>query len=110
MGPHFFKCGKNVDDGFGDENPDMLQWGRTFSSAESLSWGRTLQPLICARFNGAALFQVRKVERHVFVEQIAHCFNGAALFQVRKVVEVDAKSGVYRITLQWGRTFSSAER
>ena len=54
MGPHFFKCGKI---GEHDDRPTgsvVLQWGRTFSSAESerslahagaggdeLQWGRT---------------------------------------------------------------------
>ena len=70
MGPHSFKCGKKLADGFNGAalfqvrkvqtpstatlRPDRLQWGRTLSSAESttttttkryllqLQWGRTL--------------------------------------------------------------------
>ena len=88
------------------------------------------------RFNGAALFQVRKGERddghrrrlrrasmgpHFF--KCGKCcrpiigaknsipgFNGAALFQVRKVDEHYGLLGRVIDMLQWGRTFSSAER
>ena len=38
------------------------------------------------RFNGAALFQVRKDGRRGPIEAEPCGFNGAALFQVRKVV------------------------
>ena len=108
MGPHFFKCGKIPRD--------------------SANAGIEL----C--FNGAALFQVRKVMHNVcyFVAKIAELqwgrtfssaerglglpnsgsnwdrFNGAALFQVRKVVNVENNNGGINV-LQWGRTFSSAE-
>ena len=59
MGPHFFKCGK-------------LECGDTQLPPE-------------APFNGAALFQVRKVGNSGHeVAYIMHTFNGAALFQVRK--------------------------
>ena len=132
MGPHFFKCGKSVvldistgsSRGFngaalfqvrkGVSHPNQLnthqglQWGRTFSSAESALYkhsGRVSR--YC--FNGAALFQVRKAPLpplataasyhasmgpHFFkcgklCEEliglpILQRFNGAALFQVRK--------------------------
>ena len=86
MGPHFFKCGKPA---FLRGLPLMdaaLQWGRTFSSAErnfepvapniiaALQWGRTFSSAerngrphgkwkTARRFNGAALFQVRKVRQ-----------------------------------------------
>ena len=63
MGPHFFKCGKNESEaGLGGFWP-------------------------C--FNGAALFQVRKVHRRLYVRFPRHSFNGAALFQVRKVTIVN---------------------
>ena len=107
MGPHFFKCGKVARPlhvfprqcGFNGAAlfqvrkalifpPDflvhsMLQWGRTFSSAESsttvtcvpspmwLQWGRT--------FSSAE----RNLQR---------------------------LRDAFKLTLQWGRTFSSAER
>ena len=83
MGPHFFKCGKS-------------------KSSESKVFARR-------RFNGAALFQVRKGVIPFFVhfmtvfasmgphffkcgkhsrnraaQRLFTCFNGAALFQVRK--------------------------
>ena len=35
MGPHFFKCGKKAKEGKATQFADALQWGRTFSSAES---------------------------------------------------------------------------
>ena len=53
MGPHFFKCGKETEEGMGGSEEGRLQWGRTFSSAERqgrwkgqdkpapLQWGRT---------------------------------------------------------------------
>ena len=83
MGPHFFKCGKAKLNSHSAQNP--------------------------ARFNGAALFQVRKVpllrrlcfrlatasmgphffkcgkKMTIFIMRNGHHgFNGAALFQVRK--------------------------
>ena len=85
----------------------MLQWGRTLSSAEvilvgacriqtgALRWGRTLSSaevnhLLC------------------FFHFLAVRFNGAALFQVRKSFgEKETPAG--GLLLQWGRTLSSAE-
>ena len=86
-----------------------LQWGRTLSSAERNSapglpepnsrasmgphsfkcgkpeW-RTSRDKGRSRFNGAALFQVRKEFVRSFKgDSGVRCFNGAALFQVRKV-------------------------
>ena len=86
----------------------MLQWGRTFSSAEK---GKL--PIACSYkltiFNGAALFQVRKKDCGVCGGCQAECFNGAALFQVRKT-QVDENTAGKFVELQWGRTFSSAEK
>ena len=102
MGPHFFKCGKK-------SNP--------------------LCSMDCGKgFNGAALFQVRKVFADLYLRNgkfsasmgphFFKCgklceewrldsprsrFNGAALFQVRKAPLKPLH------WLQWGRTFSSAE-
>ena len=83
MGPHFFKCGKEHGLEKQTRWHSSLQWGRTFSSAER-SVGLTRMALPPLFFNGAALFQVRKV--------------GAPLLARLRV-----------IFLQWGRTFSSAE-
>ena len=133
MGPHFFKCGKARVPTANGANNRRLQWGRTFSSAESIG---NLQLLCrnCNVFNGAALFQVRKggeeanhqtvgkassMGPHFFkcgkVSQRGarilcwRVFNGAALFQVRKgyINSIDWHGVTH---LQWGRTFSSAER
>ena len=83
MGPHFFKCGKYGTLKALEERTYGLQWGRTFSSAES------------GRFN-------RQISSSSF------CFNGAALFQVRKE-KLSTSQQTLSALLQWGRTFSSAE-
>ena len=134
---------------------DPLQWGRTLSSAETEKRASMAAVLTVASmgphsfkcgnsphrrdglrnnsgFNGAALFQVRKLVDSVLRRQLfrasmgphsfkcgnsfkltnpaAECvrFNGAALFQVRKrplcQCEIDHTG-----QLQWGRTLSSAE-
>ena len=113
---------------------DQLQWGRTLSSAErtlprphypigcgKLQWGRTLSSAereaashlhvrLEARFNGAALFQVRKASKAYPPQaQVQQGFNGAALFQVRKVLGASSDAHGFG-PLQWGRTLSSAER
>ena len=86
-------------------------------------------------FNGAALFQVRKVDLPTCQRVFAlPCFNGAALFQVRKGARLGSASQIRgwasmgphsfkcgknrlepawlgkEVKLQWGRTLSSAER
>ena len=84
MGPHFFKCGKRK---------------RRLPFHEG-----------CLHFNGAALFQVRKaILAQNPVNESTGDFNGAALFQVRKAffLSSDVRK---ESSLQWGRTFSSAER
>ena len=134
MGPHFFKCGKpstkqteedglqrfngaalfqvRKDELFGDFGFGFfqLQWGRTFSSAESgkstrpatacargLQWGRTFSsaerstsveardwpcPLQWGRTFSSAERQLDTLSG----EWRGKCFNGAALFQVRKAI------------------------
>ena len=131
MGPHFFKCGKSAEKdpekranlGFNgaalfqvrkerreESHPElnpMLQWGRTFSSAESaahgapringivLQWGRTFSSaercLNILDFNcrviasmGPHFFKCGKRHRYAGAVACDNCFNGAALFQVRK--------------------------
>ncbi len=59
MGPHSFKCGKLRDTQKYRETIKRLQWGRTLSSAESAVFIASNR-FLCAGFNGAALFQVRK--------------------------------------------------
>ena len=133
MGPHFFKCGKSSAHRYFPAGNVRLQWGRTFSSAErepvanlssvtaSCFNGAALFQVrkeMCqnnwqtsgTRFNGAALFQVRKVvHEYVMVWGRRRRFNGAALFQVRKEDGQSAGTTLF-LMLQWGRTFSSAER
>ena len=83
MGPHFFKCGK------------------IFPSDPELR--------LALSFNGAALFQVRKNCQGHRPGYGRGRFNGAALFQVRKKVK-ERKQIMQIKVLQWGRTFSSAEK
>ena len=83
MGPHSFKCGKLKYCGLLRILPRKLQWGRTLSSAER------------------SVRSAHHAKRH-------RRFNGAALFQVRKVIQ--KVIGNWRVSsLQWGRTLSSAE-
>ena len=87
---------------------ELLQWGRTLSSAESgkgklqsrqrakpLQWGRTLSSAESTGGSGA-----------LTLTQLG--FNGAALFQVRKA-EMSITRRRATVWLQWGRTLSSAE-
>ena len=86
MGPHSFKCGSTIAMVillcilFG------LQWGRTLSSAEVRRVCSGISRIIPG-FNGAALFQVRKLRQHRPPQQCPTSFNGAALFQVRKSIQ-----------------------
>ena len=108
MGPHFFKCGKKNRAEISSTIDALLQWGRTFSSAEknptgaewgwrlNLQWGRT--------FSSA---EKSSRERRGIMELLV--FNGAALFQVRKT-RTPIRCRQRTLDLQWGRTFSSAEK
>ena len=86
-----------------------LQWGRTFSSAESTSAAETSCQAFSG-FNGAALFQVRKVN---YSEQaIVACRQasmGPHFFKCGKLARTSMRTAGKDL-LQWGRTFSSAER
>ena len=84
MGPHFFKCGKLGHESNHCGQRRRLQWGRTFSSAENTR-DRMNTTSNTPRFNGAALFQVRKIPAARIRKYGMRCFNGAALFQVRKI-------------------------
>ena len=68
----------------------------------------TCSPRPTTRFNGAALFQVRKEDPREARPARPTRFNGAALFQVRKDSHF-ALPVQHHNPLQWGRTFSSAE-
>ena len=156
MGPHSFKCGKFSIVSINPTRSFQLQWGRTLSSAESaraasiarraaiasmgphsFKCGKKLTCFYWYRhllsFNGAALFQVRKVDGDEFVNGgCCSGFNGAALFQVRKGSQWSKETGgvkrfngaalfqvrkvagamkmfFWHLLLQWGRTLSSAE-
>ena len=85
MGPHFFKCGKcrlgGTDvrrDVRASMGPHFFKCGKRFLTTSTNANG-------VVRFNGAALFQVRKGHYR------------------------DVGNGIAGARLQWGRTFSSAE-
>ena len=84
-----------------------LQWGRTFSSAESRKRFRERRRSISC-FNGAALFQVRKAKR-----LSASLITTRRLQWGRTFSSAESKPTAIRLDesaeLQWGRTFSSAE-
>ena len=133
MGPHFFKCGKPPRRACGASHDGHASMGPHFFKC-----GKRLRqrPRAPARpcFNGAALFQVRKANTLRELAVMQRSFNGAALFQVRKArrfagqvwTRVHASMGPHFFKcgkrgeydreaaglkkLQWGRTFSSAER
>ena len=108
MGPHFFKCGKS----------------RPSAPAAKIRCG----------FNGAALFQVRKATENQFQagdafpasmgphffkcgksrqeggdEREIHASMGPHFFKCGKAAKEREETGTQN-ELQWGRTFSSAER
>ena len=85
-----------------------LQWGRTLSSAESVVVPAGNMLGFHASM-GPHSFKCGKLRRPRRISAIGTRFNGAALFQVRKA---DRRSLYMRrlVGLQWGRTLSSAER
>ena len=86
MGPHFFKCGKFVRPQHRIASVPLASMGPHFFKCgkHGLAWVNNLRG---RRFNGAALFQVRKAPSSVSINPRTNSFNGAALFQVRKGAE-----------------------
>ena len=83
MWPHFFKCGKGAPSdshGFGP-NASM---GPHFFKCGKVRLQLPHRSELALGFNGAALFQVRKVTPGCQAARPVPSFNGAALFQVRK--------------------------
>ena len=108
MGPHFFKCGKPNRANDRRKNGILLQWGRTFSSAESRRRMQKKQQQ-AAVFNGAALFQVRKVWSGQTITCSADFSSmGPHFFKCGKSKPLWSAWTAWT-ALQWGRTFSSAE-
>ena len=108
MGPHFFKCGKVYTSQPANLCRKSLQWGRTFSSAERME-----NPKKTAGgngFNGAALFQVRKVRRKMENHREVDELQWGRTFSSAERQTLLAGKIQDNNTLQWGRTFSSAER
>ena len=132
MGPHSFKCGKRSEEGKGTCREEPSMGPHSFKCGKQ-DWKYPDAPRFYS-FNGAALFQVRKAGARLCCWEIdkppsmgphsfkcgkwnwrvwalarAATFNGAALFQVRKAGKLpQAQESL--LSLQWGRTLSSAER
>ena len=106
MGPHFFKCGNLLSRLLKKDLKQRFNGAALFQVRKYLR--ERCSQYDRNRFNGAALFQVRKLKRTRRIRRGQSGFNGAALFQVRKFdcVIIQTKS---LEKLQWGRTFSSAE-
>ena len=108
MGPHFFKCGKITAHTTPMQSMKKLQWGRTFSSAEN-----PLTPpnktSTCRASMGPHFFKCGKSFIALTLRWMIINFNGAALFQVRKNDREPSRNSMCA-RLQWGRTFSSAEK
>ena len=107
MGPHFFKCGKNSPALAGRSKLGRFNGAALFQVRKNQQY--RFFPHGKPNFNGAALFQVRKNRVMVRRSKTSLCFNGAALFQVRKKTKGNIMRE-YTLSLQWGRTFSSAEK
>ena len=84
-----------------------LQWGRTLSSAETADVCQDAVLKIWG-FNGAALFQVRKLVRMLDADGDE---NGLQWGRTLSSAETAAEQGIPArlLRLQWGRTLSSAE-
>ena len=109
MGPHSFKCGKQICRTDCRPSSPSFNGAALFQVRKGPSCTPGANPG-SPSFNGAALFQVRKASRgDMRGKQSAARFNGAALFQVRKgtTTSTERWGGTW---LQWGRTLSSAER
>ena len=85
-----------------------LQWGRTLSSAESGFWNRRLLRDRLSLQWGRTLSSAESLYASNFTVAAELRFNGAALFQVRKADSAAMKPKSL-LVLQWGRTLSSAE-
>ena len=107
MGPHSFKCGKMSWIIEMCKICPKLQWGRTLSSAESQPSPSDTR-LIRHASMGPHSFKCGKVDEDGREVEGVERFNGAALFQVRKAVHSTACRRMPAV-LQWGRTLSSAE-
>ena len=84
MGPHSFKCGKQTRHTRRDRRTRELQWGRTLSSAER-SQSKTDRRIARLASMGPHSFKCGKNELRCRAVPPVQSFNGAALFQVRKV-------------------------
>ena len=108
MGPHSFKCGSPHAHARARTHAHALQWGRTLSSAEVARCH--LQGLGKApRFNGAALFQVRKSRRQSPDAKAQTPLQWGRTLSSAEVHPLVCLSRRLVLLLQWGRTLSSAE-
>ena len=87
----FCSCGKTsaaISWGLVIGGGPLLQWGRSLSTAETAEGFQGCRTTPCSRFNGAAVFQLRKHGGLLHATSSAAAniqrFNGAAVFQLRK--------------------------
>ena len=85
----------------------VLQWGRTLSSAEVRPIGSKSNRYVSASM-GPHSFKCGSFVCPGAARHREHRFNGAALFQVRKCADMESRTFRWG-ALQWGRTLSSAE-
>ena len=107
MGPHFFKCGKQAcvaavgDDWIASMGPHFFKCGKMPKADQQ-------RHRVYASM-GPHFFKCGKIPQIAARFFAILGFNGAALFQVRKNGD-DLTAKINAIELQWGRTFSSAEK
>ena len=107
MGPHSFKCGSSLSPNGFPCGRITLQWGRTLSSAEVMPSRESIEKIVNASM-GPHSFKCGSPAKTQRASKNAARFNGAALFQVRKLAALAAEA-IKTLRLQWGRTLSSAE-
>ena len=132
MGPHFFKCGKNAKETASRHRAAVFNGAALFQVRKAwTAWrfrmdftsssmgphffkcGKRKSKPLCSLgllvFNGAALFQVRKAQIHDILGVESFSSMGPHFFKCGKKPP-PILSACMHACLQWGRTFSSAER
>ena len=109
MGPHFFKCGNSRWRHHHQGQVHGLQWGRTFSSAETRKTNTKMTTKIWPsmgphffKCGNSAIVRTRPTKDSV-------CLQWGRTFSSAETGRGKRPRGRGNIFLQWGRTFSSAE-
>src|SRR5437667_78030 len=80
---------------------------QSFDCGSAITWKGVEYPE-AERFNGAAVFRLRKYFGLFFSGEPIKRFNGAAVFRLRKL-STAFLSSCASFSLQWGRSLSTAE-